>query len=82
MTESSNMIYPDNKLVGRYSAIGNEVLEKLADIELTKEGRKVLTRIIQDTIGYEQGRTPDDKYSIRRVTQEITIERFEEKTGL
>lgn len=81
MSESSNMIYPDETPVGRYSAIGNEVLEKVANIELTREERIVLTRIMEDTIGWEEGRTWKNE-SIRRVTYDIPVERFIEKTGL
>ena len=81
MSESSNMIYPDETPVGRYSVIGNEVLEKVAGIELTREERKVLTRIMEDTIGWEEGRTWKNE-SIRRVTYDIPMERFVEKTGL
>ena len=80
MNESSNMIYPDRAPVGRYSAIGNEVLEKVAEME-TREERIVLTRIMEDTIGWEEGRTWDDT-SIRRVTRDISVERFVDKTGL
>jgi phage replication O-like protein O len=75
------MIYPDGRSVGRYSAIGNDVLEKIADIELTRVERKVLDRIMKDTIGY-----PDEqkwsKEKVRRITYEIPKERFIEKTGL
>lgn len=81
MNESSNMIYPDETPVGRYSAIGNEVLEKVASSELTREERIVLTRIMEDTIGWEEGRTWKNE-SIRRVTYNIPIERFIEKTTL
>ena len=81
MNESSNMIYPDNTPVGRYSAIGNEVLEKVASDEFTRVERMVLTRIMEDTIGWEKGRTFKGE-SIRRVTREILMERFIEKTGL
>ncbi|MDD4876957.1 MAG: replication protein [Dehalococcoidales bacterium] len=77
----TSMVYPDHSPVGRYSAIGNDVLEKVADIELTRAERKVLDRIIKDTVGYpeEQKWT---KQIVRRVTYEIPIERFIEKTEL
>ncbi len=81
MNESSSMVYPDGKPVGRYSAIGNDVLEKIADIELTRAERKVLDRIVKDTIGYPE----EDKWTgetFRRVKYEISVERFVEKTGL
>jgi len=39
MSNQGSMIYPDGKPVGRYSAIGNDVLEKVADIELTRAER-------------------------------------------
>ncbi len=81
MSKQSSMVYPDGKPVGRYSAIGNDVLEKVADIELTRAERKVLTRVIIDTIGYPE----TDKWTgeeFRRVTQEISMERFIDKTSL
>jgi len=81
MNETSNMIYPDNTLVGRYSSIGNEVLEKVADIELTREERMVLTRIMEDTIGWEERKAWTGE-SVRRVTYDIPVDRFVEKTGL
>ena len=54
MCETSSMIYPDGTRVGRYSAIGNNILEKVAGLVFTKSERKVLTRIIEDTIGEEK----------------------------
>ncbi len=75
------MRYPDGTPVGRYSAIGNDVLEKVADIELTRAGRKVLDRIMRDTIGYSEKQKWTGE-EVRRVTHEIPIERFVEKTGL
>jgi phage replication O-like protein O len=81
MSESSNMIYPDGKPVGRYSAIGNDVLEKIADIELTRPERKVLDMIIRDTIGYPE-KLKWAEEEVRRVTYEIPMEQFVEKTGL
>ncbi len=81
MNNEGSMSYPDGTPVGRYSAIGNDVLEKIADIELTREERKVLVRIMRDTIGY-----PDDQRwsgeRVRRITYDEPIERLEEKTGL
>ena len=80
-SKSSSMVYPDGKPVGRYSAIGNDVLEKVADIELSRPERKVLDRIMRDTIGYpEQQKWTEEE--VRRVKHEIPIERFVEKTGL
>lgn len=81
MSKQSSMVYPDGKPVGRYSSIGNDVLEKVADIELTRPERKILDRIMRDTIGYPatQKWTGEE---VRRVTYEIPIERFIEKTGL
>ncbi len=76
-----SMVYPDHSPVGRYSAIGNDVLEKIADIELTRPQRKVLDRIMKDTIGYDE-ETKFTGERVRRVTQPMPIERFEEKTGL
>ena len=32
----SSMVYPDGKPIKRYSAIDNDVLEKVADIELSR----------------------------------------------
>jgi phage replication O-like protein O len=81
MRESSNMIYPDKTPVGRYSAIGNDVLEKVAGMDLTREERMVLNRIMEDTIGWESTRTFSNE-SVRRVTHNIPIKRFEDKTGL
>jgi phage replication O-like protein O len=75
------MVYPDGRPVGRYSAIGNDVLEKVADIELTRAERKVLDRIMKDTIGYAKLQKWT-KEEVRRVTYDIPIARFEEKTGL
>jgi len=76
-----SMVYPDHTPVGRYSAIGNDVLDKVADIELTRPQRKVLNRIMQDTLGYDE-ETKFTGERVRRVTQPMPIERFEEKTGL
>ncbi|MFC1924412.1 replication protein [Chloroflexota bacterium] len=81
MSKSSNMVYPDGKPVGRYSAIGNDVLEKIADIELTRPERKVLDRIMKDTIGYPEQQTWT-REEVRRVTYDIPIKRLVEKTGL
>jgi hypothetical protein len=81
MNESSNMVYPDMTPVGKYSAIGNEVLEKVASIELTRAERMVLTRVMEDTVAWEEGKTWVGS-SIRRVTRDIPMERFEDKTGL
>ncbi len=81
MSKSSNMVYPDKTPVGRYSAIGNEVLEKVADIELTREERKIMDRIMRDTIGYRE-RELFDGTQVVRVTHDIPTERFIEKTGL
>ena len=81
MSESSSMVYPDGRPVGRYSAIGNDVLEKVADIELTRPQRKVLDRIMRDTIGYPETQKLTGE-RVRRVTYEIPMERFMEKTGL
>ena len=81
MNNEGSMYYPDGTPVGRYSSIGNDVLEKIADIELTRAERKVLVRIMRDTIGY-----PDEHRwtgeMVRRVTFDEPIERLEEKTGL
>ncbi|MFC1954866.1 replication protein [Chloroflexota bacterium] len=81
MSESSSMVYPDGKPVGRYSSIGNDVLEKIADIDLIKTERKVLTRVIRDTIGYPQTQKFTGE-EVRRVTYEEPMERLVEKTGL
>ena len=81
MNETSNMVYPDNTPVGRYSAIGNAVLEKVARIELTSEQRMVLTRVMQDTLGWREKKLFDGT-NVVRVTHDIPIERFEDKTGL
>lgn len=75
------MRYPDGKRIKRYSAIDNEVLEKVADIELTRPERKVLDRIIKDTIGYPEIQKWTQE-EVRRVTYEIPMERFVGKTGL
>ena len=81
MSRSSSMVCPDGKPVGRYSAIGNDVLEKIAEIELPRPERKVLDRIIKDTIGYPEIQKWTQE-EVRRVTYEIPMERFVEKTGL
>lgn len=81
MSKSSSMVYPDGRPVGRYSAIGNDVLEKVADIELSRPERKVLDRIIKDTIGYPETQKWT-KEEVRRVKHEIPLKRFVEKTGL
>ncbi len=81
MSKQSSMVYPDGKPVGRYSAIGNDVLEKIADIELTRAERKILDRIMRDTIGYPEIEKWTEE-EVRRVTYEIPMERFIEKTGL
>ena len=81
MSESSSMRYPDGKRIKRYSAIDNEVLEKVADIELSSPERKVLDRIMKDTIGYPQIQSWTQE-EVRRVTYEIPMERFVGKTGL
>lgn len=81
MNKSSSMVYPDGRPVGRYSTIGNDVLEKVADIELTRAERKVLDRIMRDTIGYSEKQKWTEE-EVRRGTYEIPMERFVEKTGL
>ena len=75
------MVYPDGRRIKRYSAIDNDVLEKIADIELTRPERKVLDRIIKDTIGYPETQKWTQE-EVRRVTYEIPMERFVEKAGL
>ena len=75
------MRYPDRTPYGRYSTVSNDVLEKVADIELTRAERKVLTRVIRDTIGYPQ-KQPFTGEEVRRVTYEEPMERLVEKTGL
>jgi hypothetical protein len=75
------MVYPDGEPVGRYTVISNDILEKIASIELTREERMVLDRVIKDTVGYEEGKGWGGA-SIRRVTHEMPVERFVEKTGL
>jgi phage replication O-like protein O len=75
------MVYPDGTLYGRYSTVSNDVLEKIADLELTRAERKVLTRVIRDTIGYPQKQKWTGE-EVRRVTYDIPMERFVEKTGL
>ena len=79
MCETSSLVYPDGTRVGGYSAIGNNILQKIAEVVLTKSERKVLTRIIIDTIGKEE-RKNWKKESVRRVRYNIPIERFEDKT--
>lgn len=81
MSKSSSMRYPDGRLIRRYSAIDNEVLEKVADTELTRPERKVLDRIIRDTIGYPETQKWTQE-EVRRVTCEIPTGRLVEKTGL
>jgi len=81
MRKSSNMIYPDNTPGVGYSTIGNEVLEKVASDEFTRAERIVLTRIMEDTIAWEKDRNFINE-SIRRITYDISMERFIEKTGL
>lgn len=81
MNKSSSMVYPDGIKYGRYTNVSNDVLEKVADIELTRPERKVLTRIIRDTIGYSEIQKWT-KEEVKRVSKEIPIERFVEKTGL
>ena len=81
MSNQGSMVYPDGQSVGRYSPIGNDILEKVADIELTRVERKVLTRVIRDTIGYPQKQNWTGE-EVRRVTYKIPIDRFVEKTGL
>ena len=70
MNETSNMVYPDSTPVGRYSAIGNAVLEKVARIELTSEQRIVLTRVMQDTLGCREKKLFDGT-NVVRVTHDI-----------
>ena len=81
MSKESSMVYPDGRPVGRYSAIGNDVLEKIADIELPRPARKVLDRIVRDTIGYSEKQSFTQEET-RRVKTDISMERFKEKTGL
>lgn len=81
MSKESSMVYPDGRRIKRYSAIDNDVLEKIADIELTRPERKVLDRIMRDTVGYPQKQSFTQEET-RRVKTEITMERFKEKTGL
>ena len=81
MKKPADMIYEDGTPVGRYTVVPNDVLEKVADISLTKAQRKVLDRIIRDTIGYETTKDFSGK-SIRRLTHDISIDRFKDKTGL
>lgn len=81
MSKSEGMIYEDGKEVGRYTVIPNDVLDKIADIDLTKEERKVLYRVIRDTIGYEKTKKID-RTSVRRLSHDIPVDRFVKKTGL
>ncbi len=81
MSKSRSVSYPDGRPYGRYTNLSNDVFDKLADIELTRAERKVLTRTIRDTIGYSKIQSWT-KEEVKRVTYEIPVERFEEKTGL
>jgi hypothetical protein len=81
MCEASSMIYPDGTYIGRYSTIGDNVLEKVAGMAFTKSERMVLSRIMVDTIGQEE-RKNWKKESVRRIRSNIPIERFEDKTCL
>ena len=81
MSKSRSMVYPDGTPYGRYSTVSNDVLEKIADIELTRVERKVLTRVIRDTIGYPQKQKWTGE-EVRRITYEEPMERLLEKTGL
>lgn len=75
------MIYEDGKEVGTYTVIPNDVLEKIAEIDLTKGERKILLRIIRNTIGYEATKKMDGT-SIRRLSADLPEDYLKEKTGV
>ena len=77
----SPVVYPDNTPYGSYTNVSNDVLEKIADIELTRPERKVLTRIIRNTIGYVESTSYlGDEF--KRVTSNFAMEYLVENTGL
>jgi len=79
--KSGDMIYEDGKEFGTYTVIPNDVLEKIAEIDLTKGEMKVLLRIIRNTIGYEVTKKMDGT-SVRRLSYDFTEDYLEEKTGV
>ena len=79
--KTGEMKYPDGTLVGRYTVVPNNVLDVLAEIDLTKDERKILHRIIRNTIGYGEGRDFGGA-NIRRVSYDFPLDYLEEKTGV
>ncbi|MCP3685555.1 MAG: replication protein [bacterium] len=77
----SGMIYDNGDQVGTYTVFPNDILEKIDDLDLTIEERKVLHRIIRDTVGYEREKKPDGT-SVRKTSNHFPINRFLEKTDL
>lgn len=80
----SGMIYEDGDPIETYTVFPNDLLDKIADIDLTKEEIKVLFRIIRDTVGYEREDDPRkaDGTSVRKTSNNLPIDRFLKKTDL
>jgi len=81
MRISGQMIYEDGTPVGRYTVIPNDILDKTTDIDLTKEERKVLIRIIRNTVGYEEYKKKDGT-SVRKLSNDLPEDYLIEKTEL
>ena len=79
--KAETMVYEDGTPVGRYTPIPNDVLDKLADMDLSKDERKILYRIIRNTIGYEEKKNFKGK-SVRRASFDFDEDYLEDRTGV
>ncbi|MFC1998860.1 replication protein [Chloroflexota bacterium] len=81
-SNDNTMYYEDGTRTGTYSAIPHAVLDKIADIDFTKDEWKILLRIIRNTIGYEAHKNLTDGLSVRRMSYDFTEDYLVEKTGV
>jgi len=77
--KASKMVYEDGTEFGRYTVIPNNVLDRIAEIDLTNDEKKVLFRIIRNTVGYE---TTKNGTSVRKLSADFPLEYLVEKTGV
>jgi phage replication O-like protein O len=82
-SKSVRMVYEDSTEIESYTTVPNDVLEKIADTELTHDEMKILFRVLRDTVGWEVEESKGfGKASVRRLSHDIPTERFVDKTGL
>jgi phage replication O-like protein O len=80
--KSGKIVYEDGTIIESWSQVDNEVLDKVAESDFTKAERKVLNRIIRDTIGWDAQKNMITGASVKRLSHDIPVKRFTQKTKL